>query len=251
MEWTDQGLVIAVQKHGEGSAILELITRDHGRHKGLLRGASSARNRGAIQQGNRVEARWRGRLSEHLGAFNLELERAHAAAIMQRSDALLALSSLCAIAAIALPEREPHAGIFEATCRVVELFEEDQANLAIVAQALAQWELGLLGALGYALDLSCCAVTGETENLIFVSPRSGRAVSKVGAGDFATRLLPLPGFMVNAEKTPIDKTDLLNGLELTGFFLERHIFHPNSKHLPPARQRFFQHLVKSNATSSG
>lgn len=248
MEWTDQAYILGVQKHGEGSAIVELLTRGQGRHKGLVRGASGARVRGVLQQGNAVHATWRARLADHLGTLKLELDAAHAAAIMGSSDAVLALSSLCAVASLALPEREPHPEIYSATGRLIELMGSDEASPALIAASLLKWELALLSALGYGLDLSSCAVSGQDHDLGYVSPRSARAVSRAGAGAYASRLLPLPEFMIAAGASP-SMQELLDGARLTGFFLERHVLNPLNRRLPPARTRYIEHLTAPTPTS--
>jgi len=243
MDWTDQAIVLAARKHGEGSAIVELLTSNLGRHAGLVRGASGPRMRGVLQPGNAVQATWRARLAEHLGTYSLELVSGRAALLMEEHDSVLALSSLCSVACLALPEREPHLDIYEATGHVLNLLAGGDAGVVDIAQAIVRWEYGLLGALGFGLDLSACAVTGETENLIYVSPKSGRAVSAVGAGDYADRMLALPGFMIGEAKL-VTLHDACDGLALTGHFLDFHIFRPNNLHLPPARDRYIQHLTK-------
>lgn len=235
MEWTDEALVLGAAKHGESSVIVELLTRSHGRHKGLVRGGSGGRMRGVMQAGNRVAVTWRGRLAEHLGTATLELIDANAASVLSDPPRLLALASLCAVASTALPEREAHPEVFLGALPVIALLR-DGADIAHVAAALVYWELGVLGALGYGLDLTSCAVTGQTDDLAYVSPRTGRAVSRAGAGDYAERLLPLPAFAT----TPVDPqaADLLVAFDLTGYFLERNVFVPSRLRLPPARSRF-------------
>jgi DNA repair protein RecO (recombination protein O) len=235
MEWTDEALVLGAAKHGESSVIVELLTRLHGRHRGLVRGGSGGRMRGVLQPGNRVAVTWRGRLAEHLGTASLELVDANAASVLADPPGLLALAALCAVAATALPERESHPDIFDAALPVIGLLRGD-TGLEPVAAALVHWELGLLGALGYGLDLAACAVTGQTGDLAFVSPRTGRAVSQAGAGDYADRLLPLPAFLT--ARTAAGAADLIAGFDLTAYFLERDVYVPSRMRLPPARTRF-------------
>jgi DNA repair protein RecO (recombination protein O) len=243
MEWTDEALVLGAAKHGESSVIVDLLTRDHGRHKGLVRGGAGGRMRGIMQAGNRVAVTWRGRLAEHLGTATLELIDANAAFVLADPERLLALASLCAVASTALPEREAHPEVFLGSLPVIALLRDGGASLADIGAALMYWELGLLGALGYGLDLTSCAVTGQTDDLAFVSPRTGRAVSRAGAGDYAERLLPLPAFAT----TPVDPqaADLLVAFDLTGYFLERNVFVPSRLRLPPARSRFVDMLRRS------
>ncbi len=240
MEWTDEALVLGAAKHGESAVIVELLTRSHGRHKGLVRGGSGSRMRGVMQPGNRVAVEWRGRLAEHLGTATLELIDANAASVMSDPPRLLALAALCAVASTALPEREPHPEVFEGALPVIDLLRGTAADLPQMAAALVYWELGVLGALGYGLDLSSCAVTGQTEGLVYVSPRTGRAVSRDAAGDYADRLLRLPGFI--ADRTAPDAAGLLTGFDLTAYFLERDVYVPSRMRLPPARARFLDLL---------
>ncbi|MGE0668016.1 MAG: DNA repair protein RecO [Sphingomonadales bacterium] len=242
MEWTDEALVLGAAKHGESSVIVELLTRSHGRHKGLVRGGSGSRMRGVLQAGNRVAVTWRGRLAEHLGTATLELIDANAASVLSDPPRLLALAALCAVASTALPEREPHPDVYEGALPVIELLKEEAAELPQIAAGLVYWELGVLGALGYGLDLSSCAVTGQTEDLIYVSPRTGKAVSRDAAGDYADRLLPLPAFV--SERVEPEAAGLIAGFDLTAYFLERDIYVPSRMRLPPARARFVDLLRK-------
>jgi DNA repair protein RecO (recombination protein O) len=251
MDWTDQAIVLAARRHGEGSAIVDLLTSQKGRHVGLVRGASGRRMRGILQPGNSVQATWRARLPEHLGTYTIELDHARAAQMMDLHHAVLALSSLCAIACMVLPEREKHGDVYEATGHVFDLLANGDSDAGGTGQAIARWEFGLLGALGFGLDLSACAVTGETENLVYVSPRSGRAVSEAGAGDYASRMLPLPGFLNGEGDATVGIADIVDGLALTGHFLEHNILSLQGQHLPPARDRYLQYLVDMGATSGG
>ena len=251
MDWTDQAIVLASRKHGEGSAIVDLLTSQLGRHVGLVRGATNPRMRGILQPGNSVQATWRARLEEHLGTYTLELSDARAARMMDQRHAVLALSSLCAVACLALPERESHADIYEATGHVLDLLVADDVDAVDTAQTIVRWELGLLGALGFGLDLSSCAVTGEIDELIYVSPRSGRAVSRDGAGDYAPRMLALPSFLLGSNGDDIGLDEVLAGMTLTGHFLDQYLFVPNGRQLPPARDRYVQYLRGLAPTSGG
>jgi len=251
MDWTDQAIVLANRRHSEGSAIVDLLTQDLGRHVGLVRGATGARMRGILQPGNSVQATWRARLPEHLGNYTVELSEARTAQLMDRRDAVLALSSLCAVACTALPERERHSDVYEATGHVLALLTSDDADLTDTGQAIVRWEFGLLSALGFGLDVSACAVTGETDNLVYVSPRSGRAVSRDGAGDYASRLLDLPAFLLEGGSATAEFADILSGLKLTGHFLEHHIYNPHGHRLPPARERYVQYFHSQTPTSGG
>lgn len=237
MEWSDQGIVLSARKHGESSAIVTLMTRVQGVHAGLVRGGAGKRKRGDLQPGNRVSAHWRGRLSEHLGAYTTELIKAHAATLLDIPDALACLSSALAVTESALPEREAHEAIYEGLCVLLSSLEGDDWPSVYV-----KWELGLLGELGFGLDFSCCAATGVTEDLIYVSPKSGRAVSAEAGKPYLTSLLPLPAFLIE-KGTGGTPRDVAKGLELTGYFLERHVFgHLRAKNLPPARDRFVERM---------
>jgi len=244
MQWTDDGLVLGLAKHGESSAIVDLLTRHYGRYKGLMRGATAPRMRGVLQPGNLVTATWKARLPEHLGTVTAELSAAHAAKLMARRDRLGALSCLCAMASLCLPEREPHPGVYEGAVAVIELMLADDASLTDIGLALVHWELGLLGELGYGLDLSACAVTGQLEDLAYVSPKSARAVSRAGAGDYADRLLPLPPL-----RGEVTAADVRAGFHLTGYFLDRNVLVPQRLRPPPARDRFVAQFSASGTTS--
>jgi len=243
VDWTEQAIVLAARKHGEGSAIVELLTPHLGRHAGLVRGASRPAMRGILQPGNSVQASWKARLAEHLGTLTMEMTEARAALIMTRPEALLALSSLCALAVAVLPEREPHRDVYEATGHVLDLLSHEEMTPIDIGQTLVRWEIGLLGSLGFGLDLSACAVTGEVDNLIYVSPRSGRAVSQEGAGEYAARLLVLPPFLMDGDPQEVTTEQVQDGFRLSGHFIELMLLQPHQQSLPPARERYLQHLA--------
>lgn len=241
MEWSEDGLVLAVRQHGESSAIITLLTHGHGRHAGLVRGGGSSRGRGVYQPGNLVSAVWRGRLSEHLGNFHCELSRGYAGPLLDDPFRLAVLGAICAIAESALPEREPHPDVFSrALALLVQLNEgENAAPKPACLAAYVHWELTLLRELGYGLDLSCCAVTGDSADLAYVSPKSGRAVSSGAAGPWRERLLALPAFLVeNGGET--DDAAIRQGLALTGWFLERYVYSPQGRQVPAARLRLVE-----------
>ena len=237
MNWSGEGYILSVKKHGETSAIIELFLRDRGRHLGLVRGGVSRRMRPVLQAGNYVKADWQARLPEHLGNFTVEALSARAADLMDDRLSLAGLNAACAMARETLPEREPHAGVFDA-------FEILLANLhdSKVWPALyVSWEAGLLSAMGYGLDLSSCASTGVTDTLTHVSPRSGRAVSAQAAAPYIDRLLPLPGFMRGHPEASAQ--DIVDGLRLTGYFLETRVQWGVNKTLPDARLRMIERLA--------
>jgi len=239
MEWSDQGIVLSARKHGETSAIVTLMTNAYGVHSGLVRGGAGKRKRGDYQPGNRVEAHWRGRLAEHLGSFTCEVVQAHAAVLMDDPNALACLSAALATCESALPERESHPSVFEGLCVLLNSLESPDWPSVYV-----KWELGLLGELGFGLDFSCCAASGVTENLIYVSPKSGRAVSAEAGQIYKTKMLPLPPFLLR-QGISGNADEIIDGLVLSGYFLERHVFgHLRSKSLPAARHRLLERLRK-------
>ncbi len=248
MEWSDEGIVLSARKHGESAAIVTLLTREHGRHLGLVRGGTGRRARGLYQPGNRLQVNWRGRLAEHLGAFNCEMIEAVAAPMMADPLRLACLSSLCAVTETALPERDPHQSVFEALGLVLAALAE--ADATVWQSVYVKWEIGLLQELGFGLDFSQCAATGSVENLTHVSPRTGRAVSAEAAGPYRDKLLALPAFLLAGGGTPSTE-DIVSALQTTGYFLERHVFsNRREAKAPDARQRFADRLSRRPAISA-
>ncbi len=235
MEWSDHAIVLSSRAHGETGAILELLTRDHGRHLGLVRGGASRRVKPSLQPGNAVHVHWRARLEEHLGSFTCELARARAGDLMESREGLCGLNAFAAVSSAALPEREAHANVFEAgTILLDAMVQEDAAHWLPL---YVRWEAGLLDALGFGLDLSECAATGETDDLAYVSPRSGRAVSRAGAGIYASRMFRLPAFLAGENGAAPDPDETSAGLKLTGHFLLERVLRPHGKEMPIARTR--------------
>ena len=239
MEWSDDAIVLSARKHGETSLIVSLLTRHHGRHAGLVRGGSSRRNRGLFEPGNHVRAHWRARLEEHLGAYQCELTKAVAAEWMDDRLKLSALSSVCAVSDVALPERESHTPLYEGLLVLISSFADNQ----LWPTVYVKWELGLLQELGFGLDFSSCAATGNTENLAYVSPKSGKAVSVAAAEPYKNVLLDLPEFLLKDGQTG-SKSEVYQALKLTGYFLERHAFGTYPGHAPDARARLIERLRK-------
>jgi len=244
MEWQAQGLVLSSRPHGESAATLVLFTRDRGRHAGLVHGGQGSRMRPVLQPGNRVTAHWKARLADQLGIYALELEKAGAAALMEAPLRLAALASCCALIDSALPEREAHPALYDATLALLAALETD-----VWAEVLVRWEIGLLEETGFGLDLTRCAATGSTENdqLAFVSPRTGRAVSLSAAEPFKDRLLPLPPFLLG--RSTGGPAEVAQGLALTGHFLDRHVFAQQHTALPPARTRFVEAYTRAHTRS--
>jgi DNA repair protein RecO (recombination protein O) len=240
MEWTDAGIVLSARRHGEHAAVVSLLTAHHGRHAGLVRGARGRRGRGLYQVGNTLSARWRARLAEHLGDYACEMARARAATLLDDPLRLAGLSAICGLAEATLPERQPYPRVYATLDHLLDTLEEHDHW----PQTLVHWELMLLSELGFGLDLSACAATGTTEDLIYVSPRSGRALSREAGAPYAKKLLPLPPFL-GAHDTPAAPTDeILAGLRLTGWFLEHHVFREQGGHMPAARDRFLERLAR-------
>jgi len=235
MEWTDDAIVLSVRPHGETSAILETLTHQHGRHLGLVRGGASRRVKPTLQPGNTIHLHWRARLNEHLGSFTPEILRARAGEMIDSREALAGLNAFTAIASAALPERENHASVFEAGNVLLDAMQED--GIAHWGPLFVRWEAGLLDELGFGLDLSRCAATGEIENLIYVSPRSGRAVSRDGGAAYKERLFALPPFLLGTQNADPSAADVAAGLKLTGHFLLDRVRIPHGKEMPAARTR--------------
>ena len=233
MEWADDGIILGTRRHGETSLIVEALTPARGRHLGIVKGGRSRRMRGTLQPGNRVRLVWRARLEDHIGTYQVEPLRSRAAAVMGSRLALAGLNAVAALLSFWLPEREAHARLYARTEPLMDLLGQDE----LWPLAYLRWELALLDEMGFGLDLSRCAVTGGREGLIYVSPKSGRAVSQAGAGDWADRLLPLPRAMLGQGDAPDE--EIAQGFETTGFFL-RHKLAGDLMHkpLPEARQRF-------------
>lgn len=242
MDWTDSGIVLSARRHGETSLIVQLLTEQHGRHAGLVRGGASSRARGLYQPGNLLAAHWRARLSEHLGNFRCELIAGSAAAMLDNGGKLAALSAASALTEATLPEREPHADVFGGLSALIGALGAARAD-ADWAPAYVRFELGLLAALGFGLDLESCAATGTNDNLAYVSPKSGRAVSLSAGEAWRDKLLTLPRFLL-ADEAP-GPGDVGQGLALTGYFLERHVFAPHGKGLPAARLRLGERLARA------
>jgi DNA repair protein RecO (recombination protein O) len=241
MEWKDEGIVLAVKRHGESSAIVEILAATRGRSLGLVRGGRSRHMRPVLQPGNIVLATWRARLEEHLGNFALEPLELKAGHLIGEAMRLAALTTLTAEAQL-LPEREPHPRLYEAMRVVLDALEDADTWPAL----LVRWELGLLDELGFGLDLARCAATGTTEDLIYVSPRTGRAVSRSAGQAYRDRLLALPAFLKGTQAGRPGQTDVVDGLKLTGFFLERHLFGPRGVGTPESRHWILTHLISGD-----
>lgn len=235
MEWRDQGLLLSARRHGETAVIIEVFTPEHGRHLGVVPGGSSRKIAPVLQPGAQLDLAWRARLEDHIGSFKVEPIRSRAATMMQDRLTLAGLNAVTALLSFCLPEREPHLDLYTRTQALLDLMEHP----ALWPLAYLQWELFLLEEMGYALDLTTCAVTGGAERLIYVSPKSGRAVSAEGAGDWADRLLPLPEVLRGTGNA--EDAEIAAGFVTTGYFLSAHLAKDlGDKPLPEARARFVE-----------
>ena len=240
MEWRDEGILLGVRPHGETAAIIEVFTPERGRHLGVVRGGTSRKLAPFLQPGAQLDLAWCARLQDHIGAFTVEPVRSRAAAALSARRALAGLNAVTALLTVCLPEREAQPELYLRTERLLDLLGEEE----VWPLAYLQWELALLDTLGFGLDLTHCAVTGESQDLIHVSPRSGRAVSRAGAGDWADRLLPLPPVLRG--DGPAEDADIALALGTTGHFLDRKVAREMSgKPLPEARARFIDLLGRN------
>ncbi len=238
MEWRDEGALLSVRQHGESSAIIEVFTARHGRHAGVVRGGASRKLVPLLQPGAQLDVSWRARLDEHIGAFSVEPLHARAPAIMADRLALLALGSIAALLGFTLPEREPHEVLY---LRTIDLLDSLGTDPDWPARYL-RWEASLLEEMGFGLDLASCAVTGQRNDLVYVSPKSGAAVSREGAGNWADRLLPYPPCLCDGPGT---NAEVLLGLRTTGHFLERHLAPAlGERPLPAARSRLVEAMAR-------
>lgn len=243
MEWTDEGIVLGVRRHGESSAIVELMTRSHGRHLGLVRGGAGSRMRPFLQPGNTVNAIWRARLDEHLGYYAIEATKLRAATMFASSHAVYGVTHLASLVRL-LPERDPHEDIYELMQFILDDFD-DAAN---AGAHLVKFELAMLAELGFGLDLSACAASGTSDELIYVSPKSGGAVSREAGEPWRDRLLRLPPFLLESRARENANNwsgqDLEDGFRLTGLFLLRNVLEPRGQNHSDARDGFIAAVAR-------
>lgn len=239
MEWRDEGIILGARKHGETSVILEVMTRTHGRHLGLVRGGRSRKQQPLLQAGNRVDLIWRARLDEHLGTFQAEPLQLNAARLFDSAVAVYGLQTLAAHLRL-LPERDAHAGLYEMLVLMIEhLDDPDTAGELVV-----RFELLVLDELGFGLDLTQCAATGARSDLAYVSPKTGRAVSRTAGAPWAGRMLALPAFLLGNSGLRADRVAIEDAFRLTGFFFSRHVYEPRGMDAPDARAGFLAALRK-------
>ena len=243
MEWRDEGIILGTRRHGETSAILEVMTRSHGRHLGLVRGGRSRKQQPVLQAGNRVDLLWRARLDEHLGIFQAEALELNAARLFDSAAAVYGLQTLAAHLRL-LPERDPHDRLYETLALVIEHLDDPAA----AGELVVRFELLLLDELGFGLDLTECAATGSREDLTFVSPKSGRAVSRVAGEPWRDKMLALPSFLLRGSGLRADSAAVEDAFRLTGFFFARHVYEPRGVTEPEARAGFLGALRRHHAS---
>ena len=242
IEWSDEGALLSTRPLGESSMIIEVFTPQHGRHAGVVRGGTSRKIAPHLQPGAQLSVAWKARLNDHLGAFTVEPIRSRAAQSMSDRLALSGLNAVCALLSRVLPEREPHLPLYERTIALLDLLGQPE----IWPLAYLRWEQALLEEMGFAMDLSACAVRGVNEDLAFVSPKSGRAVSREAAGDWADRLLPLPPVL--AGKGDAGNAQIAIALGTTGYFIEHRLIKGlGDKPMPAARQRLIDAISRQGA----
>ncbi|MCL2473692.1 MAG: DNA repair protein RecO [Alphaproteobacteria bacterium] len=252
MEWNDEGIILSIRPHGEHAAIVTALTLENGRHLGLVAGGQSKKLKPILQQGNQVSLKWRARTLEQLGTYTAELLNPYIIKWLDNQEVVFICASACVVADCSLPERQPMAGVYAALNYLLSI--EDQ-NL--FAPLYVKWEVSLLQALGYGLDLSKCAVTQENAELVYVSPKTGRAVSRLIGEPYKDKLLVLPEFLTKDSVRSWSSADIVNGLRITGYFLSKHVFsNPQSRalipidgQLPHARQRLMNFFKKKMETS--
>ena len=242
MDWRDTGILLSTRKHGETSLIIEVFTPEHGRHAGVVRGGTSRKLAPHLQPGAQLDLHWRARLEDHLGSFTAEPQRSRAAAAMGDRLALAGLNAVTALLSFTLPDREPHPALYKRSEQLLDLLPQ----IALWPLAYLRWELALLEEMGFGLDLTRCAVTGATEDLAYVSPKTGRAVTRAGAGIWADKLLSLPPVLLGQD--PADNPDIAEALRTTGHFLQHHLAPSlGDRPLPPARGLFLDRLARPAA----
>ncbi len=245
MEWQDEGVVLAMRRHGESGAILQVFTAAHGRHAGVVRGGGTARLSAMLQPGTQLRLTWRARLSEHIGSFRPEPLHARAPALLGDRLGLAGLNAVCALLAFSLPEREPQARLYARSLVLLD----GLGRLPDWPLSYLHWEMALLEEMGFGLDLSRCALSGTTDDLAYVSPRSGRAVARAAAGDWAPRLLPMPACMLG--QGPATPEEVVAGLAVTGHFLAHHLAPAlGDRPLPAARARLVALLAQGAAAGT-
>ena len=245
MEWRDEGIILGTRRHGETSLILEVMTRAHGRHLGLVRGGRSRKQQPVLQAGNRVDLVWRARLDEHLGTFQAEALELNAARLFDSAAAIFGLQTIAAHLRL-MPERDVHAGLYETLALLISHLDKP----VLAGELVARFELLVLEELGFGLDLGQCAVTGARADLVYVSPKSGRAVSREAGAAWGDKMLALPAFLSAGPGRRADPAQLDQAFRLTGFFLARHVYEPRGFAEPESRAAFLAALHKATGAAA-
>jgi DNA repair protein RecO (recombination protein O) len=240
MQWQDQAIILGIKRHGETSVIAEVMTQVRGRHLGLVRSGRSRAMQPVLQAGNQVDVVWRARLDEHLGEFRVEPLRLRAARLMETATAVHGIQAMAALLRL-LPERDPHPHLYHA----LDVILEHQGDPPDAGELFVRFELAVLNDLGFGLDLGECAATGLRDDLVYVSPKSGRAVCRSAGEPWADQLLPLPAFLSNNRGMAADRTSLVEAFRLTGFFLHRHVYEPRGIEVAAAREGFIRAALKA------
>ena len=239
MQWSDHAFVLETRPHGENAVIATVLTAQHGKQNGYVHGGRSRKLRGVLQKGNRVAVTWQARLNEHLGTLTLDLEDDLAGRHLLDGFALDALGAVTSLLNQTLEEGDPHLALYSASQVILESSDDKE----LFPQLYFRWELGVLDTAGFPLDLATCAVTGQSDDLVYISPKSGRAVS-AGAGEaYADKLFPLPASLADPAKTP-SVAEINDILHITGHFIDRHLLRPRNRTLPDARTRFVDRLKR-------
>ncbi|MBB3314318.1 DNA repair protein RecO (recombination protein O) [Rhizobium sp. BK181] len=245
MQWHDRAIILGVKRHGENSVIAEVMTRERGRHLGMVRSGRSRAMQPVLQAGNEVEVTWRARLDEHLGEFRVEPLTLRAARLMETATAVYGVQAMGALLRL-LPERDPHPHLFEA----LEVILDNLHNPADAGELFVRFELAVLNDLGFGLDLTECAATGARSDLAYVSPKSGRAVSRAAGAPWADKMLLLPPFLNSEQNRAADIDSLNAAFRLTAFFLHRHVYEPRGVEAAAAREGFVQAALKALKAAS-
>ncbi|MEF2553391.1 DNA repair protein RecO [Aurantimonas sp. A2-1-M11] len=243
MEWREEAIVLGVRRLGETSVIAEVMTRERGRHLGLVRGGRSRKQQPVLQPGNSVAVHWRARLDEHMGAFVLEPLELRAARLMESGVGLNGVQLVAAHLRL-LAERDPHARLYDGLQIIVDHLDQPSS----VAELMLGFEIALLEELGFGLDLERCAATGQRDDLVYVSPRTGRAVSREAGAPWHDKLLALPAFLADRQIAS-DADSLAAGYRMTGYFLARHVFEPRGLPEPDSRAGFLSALRKAGVSA--
>jgi len=237
-QWQDQGIVLSARPHGENGAVVSLLTEGHGRHAGYVRGAHSSKMRGMLEPGNLVGVNWQTRVDGNLGTYALEQDRNLAGALMDDPLKLGALLAACSLCDAALPEREGHPGLFHGFLALMESMDSELWGATYV-----MWEIALLRELGFGLNLTRCAGGGSSDTLMWVSPKSGHAVSAEAGAPYKEKLLPLPAFL-RPQRGEVTPEEILKGIALTGYFIEHWVFAQHRSGPPEERLRFQERFEK-------